>query len=53
MLGHGAPKQGQRIEIEQIAGGNHRRTRAHSESFQHIGILSLEFHVDKLSRPLL
>ncbi len=22
-------------------------------SFQHIGILSLEFHVDKLSRPLL
>ncbi len=21
--------------------------------FQHIGILSLEFHVDKLSRPLL
>ncbi len=23
------------------------------ESFQHIGILSLEFHVDKLSRPLL
>ncbi len=24
-----------------------------SRSFQHIGILSLEFHVDKLSRPLL
>ncbi len=24
-----------------------------SWSFQHIGILSLEFHVDKLSRPLL
>ncbi len=24
-----------------------------SISFQHIGILSLEFHVDKLSRPLL
>ncbi len=23
------------------------------QSFQHIGILSLEFHVDKLSRPLL
>ncbi len=23
------------------------------EPFQHIGILSLEFHVDKLSRPLL
>ncbi len=22
-------------------------------AFQHIGILSLEFHVDKLSRPLL
>ncbi len=22
-------------------------------TFQHIGILSLEFHVDKLSRPLL
>ncbi len=25
----------------------------HKNSFQHIGILSLEFHVDKLSRPLL
>ncbi len=24
-----------------------------STAFQHIGILSLEFHVDKLSRPLL
>ncbi len=32
-----------------------RLARALSErgSFQHIGILSLEFHVDKLSRPLL
>ncbi len=27
--------------------------RAVSPAFQHIGILSLEFHVDKLSRPLL
>ncbi len=26
---------------------------AQSVAFQHIGILSLEFHVDKLSRPLL
>ncbi len=24
-----------------------------TQAFQHIGILSLEFHVDKLSRPLL
>ncbi len=24
-----------------------------AQAFQHIGILSLEFHVDKLSRPLL
>ncbi len=24
-----------------------------ADAFQHIGILSLEFHVDKLSRPLL
>ncbi len=28
-------------------------TGAVSTAFQHIGILSLEFHVDKLSRPLL
>ncbi len=28
-------------------------TEIHYETFQHIGILSLEFHVDKLSRPLL
>ncbi len=26
---------------------------ARATPFQHIGILSLEFHVDKLSRPLL
>ncbi len=29
------------------------RAGATNTSFQHIGILSLEFHVDKLSRPLL
>ncbi len=27
--------------------------RVQKPTFQHIGILSLEFHVDKLSRPLL
>ncbi len=27
--------------------------KQHLAPFQHIGILSLEFHVDKLSRPLL
>ncbi len=31
------------------SGGAYSLRRA----FQHIGILSLEFHVDKLSRPLL
>ncbi len=32
---------------------NGKITGAISGAFQHIGILSLEFHVDKLSRPLL
>ncbi len=32
------------IRLNSVESGN---------SFQHIGILSLEFHVDKLSRPLL
>ncbi len=32
---------------------DHRQALLTPESFQHIGILSLEFHVDKLSRPLL
>ncbi len=30
-----------------------KRTQPTVSPFQHIGILSLEFHVDKLSRPLL
>ncbi len=34
-------------------GGADQTTCTLSRPFQHIGILSLEFHVDKLSRPLL
>ncbi len=32
---------------------NDAQRQATKDAFQHIGILSLEFHVDKLSRPLL
>ncbi len=33
--------------------GVQEQIRSSGPAFQHIGILSLEFHVDKLSRPLL
>ncbi len=45
---------GMRSEHLQVVVGGGRYDRMREEGpFQHIGILSLEFHVDKLSRPLL
>ncbi len=38
--------------VEKV-GGNISKFHVGDPAFQHIGILSLEFHVDKLSRPLL
>ncbi len=39
--------------VSQLQAGGFVVNAATSRPFQHIGILSLEFHVDKLSRPLL
>ncbi len=45
--------EGRRDAFARLGGMSASAPRDVIAAFQHIGILSLEFHVDKLSRPLL